>query len=128
MKKTTSIFAILVVVSMLLAACGAPPAVVSTPTEVSVPPTEAPVGPTATTPSTELVGPVLYSTIADYTAATVGPGYDLDTCRKIVRRGFRASKGCNIELMLKEMMTIENDPQRLMDFARMAREEANYSC
>jgi len=54
----------------------------------------------------------------------VGPGYDLDTCREIVRRGFRASKGCNIELMLKEMMTIENDSQRLVDFARMAMQEA----
>jgi hypothetical protein len=57
----------------------------------------------------------------------VGPGYDLDTCREIIRRGFQASKGCNIELMLKEMMTIEHDPQRLVDFARMAIEEAETS-
>jgi hypothetical protein len=54
----------------------------------------------------------------------VGSGYDLNTCREIVRRGFQASKGCNIELMLKEMMTIENDPQRLINFARMAIQEA----
>lgn len=54
----------------------------------------------------------------------VGQGYDIEKCRKIVRQGFQASKACNIELMLKEMMTIENDPQRLIDFAQMARQES----
>jgi hypothetical protein len=54
----------------------------------------------------------------------VGPGYDLEKCRETIRKGFRVSKGCNIELMLKEMMTIENDPLRLIDFARMAMQEA----
>lgn len=56
--------------------------------------------------------------------AMVGSGYSLDTCRGIVRKGFRESRGTHIELMLKEMMTIENDPQRLIDFAEMARLEA----
>jgi hypothetical protein len=54
----------------------------------------------------------------------VGPGYDLEKCRNIVRQGFQASKACNIELMLKEMMSIENDPKRLIDFARMAMQES----
>jgi len=54
----------------------------------------------------------------------VGPGYDLEKCREIVRKGFQVSKACNIELMLKEMMTIENDPQRLIDFAQMAMQES----
>jgi hypothetical protein len=56
--------------------------------------------------------------------AMVGAGYDLEECRRIVRQGFRDGRGSPIELMLKEMMTIENDPQRLIDFARMARAEA----
>ena len=54
----------------------------------------------------------------------VGPGYSLEQCRDVVRQGFANSRGCHIELMLKEMMTIENDPQRLIDFADMAVAEA----
>ena len=54
----------------------------------------------------------------------VGPGYTLEHCRDVVRQGFKDSRGSHIELMLKEMMTIENDPQRLIDFADMAVAEA----
>jgi len=76
MKKTRSIFAILVALSLLLAACGAPPAVV-TPTEVSVPPTgTAAVAPTEPSEA----GPIpvegepyvnyLFATLEEYEAAT----------------------------------------------------------
>jgi len=68
MKKVRSIFAILVALSMLLVACGAPPVVVP-PTEVS-PATAAPAGPTETPAPAAPTGNVLYSTVADYTAAT----------------------------------------------------------
>ena len=51
-------------------------------------------------------------------------GYDRENCRKIVRKGLEDSRDCNIELMLKEMLTVQNDPYRLADFAEMAVEEA----
>lgn len=73
MKKISSIFAILVVVSMLLTACGAPPAVVTNPTEVSAPTTvAAPAEPTATQPPEAEVPYVnhLFTTVAEYQAAT----------------------------------------------------------
>lgn len=56
--------------------------------------------------------------------ALVGMGYSIDKCRKAVRRGIKDSRGSHIEIMLKEMMTIENDPQRLIDFTNMAMAEA----
>lgn len=56
--------------------------------------------------------------------ALVGMGYTIDKCRKAVRDGIKASKGGYIEIMLKEMMTIENDPQRVIDFTNMAMVEA----
>lgn len=56
--------------------------------------------------------------------ALVGMGYSIDKCRKAVRRGIKDSRGSHIEIMLKELMTIENDPQRLIDFMNMAMAEA----
>jgi hypothetical protein len=56
--------------------------------------------------------------------AMVGPGFSIDECRRIVRQGLLDSRGCHIEVMLKEIMTIENDPARLVDFASMAKVEA----
>jgi len=50
--------------------------------------------------------------------------YDLENCRKIVREGFSASRGSRVHLLLNCIMTIENDPQRIVDFANMAREES----
>ena len=51
-------------------------------------------------------------------------GYDHENCRNIVRKGLEDSRDCNIEFMLKEMLTVQNDPYRLADFAEMAVEEA----
>lgn len=50
--------------------------------------------------------------------------YDLDNCRKIVRKGFKEMQGCYVELMLKEMMTVQGDLKRLVEFTQMALEEA----
>jgi hypothetical protein len=54
----------------------------------------------------------------------VSHNYDIAECKKIVRQGYKDSQECNIELMLKEMLTIQNDPNRLHEFAEMAINEA----
>ena len=50
--------------------------------------------------------------------------HDRSRCRRFVRQGLEDSKGCNIEIMLKSMLTVENDLQRLVEFAQIAKEEA----
>lgn len=55
--------------------------------------------------------------------ALVGNGYTIEKCTKAVREGIKASNGGYFEIMLKEMMTIENDPQRIIDFTDMAMAE-----
>lgn len=55
--------------------------------------------------------------------ALVGMGYTIEKCRTAVQDGIKASNGGFIEIMLKEMMTIENDPQRVIDFTDMAMAE-----
>jgi hypothetical protein len=56
--------------------------------------------------------------------AMVSFSFDIDNCRKIVREGFRRTKGSHVHLMLKEMITVQNDLSRLADFTKMAIEEA----
>jgi hypothetical protein len=50
--------------------------------------------------------------------------FDIEKCRQIVREGFQRTKGCRIELMLKEMITVQNDLSRLAEFTKMAIKEA----
>jgi len=56
--------------------------------------------------------------------AVVSAGFDADEIHKIIRQGFADAAGCNIEIMLKEMMTIENDLSRLAQWTQIARQEA----
>lgn len=56
--------------------------------------------------------------------AMVSVGFDPEHVRGIIRSGFEQSRGTNVEVMLKEMLTIENDPGRLFQWARIAKEEA----
>jgi hypothetical protein len=56
--------------------------------------------------------------------AMVSFNYDSDHCRAIVHEAFQRTKGCRIHLMLKEMITVQNDLNRLREFTKMAIEEA----
>ncbi len=58
--------------------------------------------------------------------AMVSGGFDPDAVRKTIRQGFANAKasGCNIEIMLKEMMTIDNDISRLFRWTEIAMEES----
>lgn len=56
--------------------------------------------------------------------AMVSAGFDPDAVRKTIRRGFDDAADCHIEIMLKEMMTIQGDLSRLFQWTQIAREEA----
>ena len=54
----------------------------------------------------------------------VSHGFDEQRIRRIIRQGLMDSRGCHVEIMLKEMITIEGDISRLFKWTEIAREEA----
>ena len=56
--------------------------------------------------------------------AMVAGKFDEQYIRKVIRQGLKDSQGCNIEIMLKEMMTIEGDISRLFKWTEIAKQEA----
>lgn len=58
------------------------------------------------------------------TPAVVSSGFDSDAIRESIKQGFEDSGNCNIEIMLKEVMTVQNDLSRLAKWAEIARQEA----
>lgn len=46
-----------------------------------------------------------------------------DEIRDHIRQRLEAAKGCVLEIILKDIMTVENQPQRLINWTRIAREE-----
>lgn len=57
-------------------------------------------------------------------ASMVSQGFDPDNVRKQIRQALRDSKGCNVEIVLKELLTVEGDLSRLFKWAQIARQEA----
>ena len=49
-------------------------------------------------------------------------GFDTDFVRRSIRQGLEASKGCHVDITLKDIETVENDPQRLIEWTRIVRE------
>jgi len=58
--------------------------------------------------------------------AMVSAGFDAAAIRSFIRQGFSAAAaaGCNIEIMLKEMMTVQNDLTRLFRWTEIAMRES----
>ncbi len=50
--------------------------------------------------------------------------FDEDAIRKGLREVFEKTKGCRVEVVMKDNHTIANDPQRVVTWARIAREES----
>ena len=55
----------------------------------------------------------------------VSGGFDPDAVRATIRRGFADAAGCNIEIMLKELMTVDNDLSRLFRWTEIAMAESH---
>jgi hypothetical protein len=55
----------------------------------------------------------------------VSCGFAPDNVRGILRKGLEESEGCNIEVMLKELMTVQNDLSRIFNWAKIANQEVD---
>jgi hypothetical protein len=53
----------------------------------------------------------------------VSSGFDERHVRTVIRRGVEDSRGCHVEIMLKEMMTVEGDLSRLFRWTEIANQE-----
>ena len=51
-------------------------------------------------------------------------GFDADRIRKNVTEALSACKGCHVDITLKDVNTVENQPQRLAEWVRIVREIA----
>ena len=49
--------------------------------------------------------------------------FDPQACRAYLRRGLQEARGCAVEVIQKDTMTLENEPARLETWCRIAREE-----
>ena len=56
--------------------------------------------------------------------AMVSVGFDAVEVRRIIRQGLADSRGCNVEIMLKEILTIGGDASRLFKWSEVAVQEA----
>lgn len=52
----------------------------------------------------------------------VGYGFDEARIRSILRRDLRASRDCHVDITLKDVETVQNDPQRVKNWVVLARE------
>lgn len=55
--------------------------------------------------------------------AMICAGFDEDNIRKTIRAGLDASRGCVVDLMLKDITTVQNRPERLKRWIEIVREE-----
>jgi len=51
-------------------------------------------------------------------------GFDPDHVRTTLRRALRECKGCHVDITLKDVQTVERQPERLFEWARIAKEVA----
>ncbi|HUU58724.1 MAG TPA: hypothetical protein VMZ50_04210, partial [Phycisphaerae bacterium] len=49
-------------------------------------------------------------------------GFDRELIRKVIHDGMEASKGCHVDITLKDVQTVENDPTRPREWVRLVRE------
>jgi hypothetical protein len=52
----------------------------------------------------------------------VGYDFDPDRIRRILRRDLAACRGCHVDITLKDVETVQNDPTRVRRFVEIARE------
>lgn len=55
----------------------------------------------------------------------VGSNWDIDKARHELKDSLYKMKGCIVEILMKDISTVENNPQKLWNWARVAMEEVN---
>jgi len=53
------------------------------------------------------------------------PGFDEENIRRKIRRSMQITRACRVEVIMKDNHTLCNDPQRVIRWVRIAREESN---
>jgi hypothetical protein len=72
----------------------------------------------------ELLGDRYVFSMKPNPAALAAPSFDEAQIRSDLREAFRVTRDCRVEAIMKDNHTIQNDPQRVIDWVRIAREEA----
>ena len=57
-------------------------------------------------------------------ALLAGESWDPDFARKTLREILTKTKGCHVEVIMKDITTLRNDPRRLSEWAKLAVEVA----
>jgi hypothetical protein len=52
-------------------------------------------------------------------------GFDEDAIRTTIRAGLEASRGCVVDIMLKDITTVQNHPERLKGWTDIVRRVAD---
>ncbi|MGQ9628818.1 MAG: hypothetical protein ACUVXI_00705 [bacterium] len=55
-------------------------------------------------------------------AEMICSGFDPDHIRKVVKSAMEAARGCHIDITLKDVQTVQNQPERLKEWVRIVRE------
>lgn len=50
-------------------------------------------------------------------------GFDPEHARKVIRDDLKAAEGCHVDITLKDIQTVEKQPERLREWVKIAREE-----
>jgi hypothetical protein len=50
-------------------------------------------------------------------------GFDAAHVREVIRRDLKAAEGCHVDITLKDIQTVENQPERLREWVKIVREE-----
>lgn len=70
----------------------------------------------------EQIGPDYVLSWRPNPAEMVCAGFDPDRIRGILHAGMEATHGCHVEVVLKDIKTVEGEPERLRDWVRITRE------
>jgi hypothetical protein len=58
-------------------------------------------------------------------ASIAQPEADWDSIRREIRKFFEITRGCRVEIIMKDNHTIGGRPENVVDWCRIAREEAD---
>jgi hypothetical protein len=71
----------------------------------------------------EQIGPDYVLSYRPSPTEMVGIGFDPEWVRTVIRKDLAACRGCHVDITLKDVETVQGDPDRVRQWARLVREE-----